>query len=127
MKTITQKIVLNGSAHEIYEMLMDSDKHAEFTGQEAKISREVGGKIEAFDGWVQGKNLELIPDKKIVQKWRGKDWEKDVWSKVTFVLNEKESKTELSLKHEDIPDDKVNSVDKGWREHYWDKIEKILG
>ena len=38
-------------------------KHAKFTDAKAKISRDVGGKFEAYDGTINGKNLELVPDK----------------------------------------------------------------
>ncbi len=45
---------------------MDSQKHSEFTGEEANISREVGGKFNAFGDYIMGINLELVPDKKII-------------------------------------------------------------
>jgi activator of HSP90 ATPase len=126
MKTINQTVKFKVSPHEVYETLMDSEKHAAFTGQEAEISREVGGKIKAFEGWVEGENLELEQDKKIVQKWRGKDWKEGEWSKVTFELKEIEEGTELILIHEEVPDDKFESVGGGWKEHYWDKMEKYF-
>jgi len=50
---------------------MDSKKHEEFTGESAQISRRVGGAIHAYSGYIEGTNVELIPDAKIVQEWRG--------------------------------------------------------
>ena len=70
-KTLHQSVLLKATAHDIYEALMDSNKHSEFTHSPAVIHREVGGEFSAFDGWASGKTVELIPDKKIVQKWRG--------------------------------------------------------
>ena len=61
-----------------------------------------------------------------IQKWRGKDWDEGVWSKVTFELNEVEEGTEVVLTHEDIPEDKADSISDGWKEHYWDKMKKVL-
>ena len=49
-------------------------KHASFTGGKAQISREVGGAYTAYDDYIAGKNIELVPDKKIVQDWRAVDW-----------------------------------------------------
>ena len=49
---------------------MDLEKHAAFTGGKAEISREAGGGINAYDGYIAGKNVELVPDQKIVQDWR---------------------------------------------------------
>jgi hypothetical protein len=52
---------------------MDSEKHTAFTHSSADIGKEVGDAFSTFDGWASGTNLELIPDKKIVQKWRAED------------------------------------------------------
>jgi activator of HSP90 ATPase len=125
MKTINQTVKFEVSPHEVYEALMDSEKHAAFTGQDAEISREVGGKFKAFEGWVEGENLELIPDKKIVQKWRGKDWKEGEWSKVIYELKEVEGGCEIVLTHE-LPDEHYESCSNGWKEHYWDKMEKYF-
>jgi len=67
---------------------MDSRKHARFTGGSARISRKVGGKFSVHDGYAEGRNLELIPDMKIVQTWRASDWPEGLYSNVTFELNE---------------------------------------
>jgi activator of HSP90 ATPase len=68
-KTLHQSVSLKATAHDIYEALMDSNKHSEFTHSPAVIHMEVGGEFSAFDGWASGKTVELIPYKKIVQKW----------------------------------------------------------
>lgn len=39
-KTIKQSIVFKAPPHEVYEALMDSDKHSQFTGSSAEVSRE---------------------------------------------------------------------------------------
>ena len=44
-KSIRQTVTFKASPHAIYEALMDSKKHSEFTGGEAKISRKIGGKF----------------------------------------------------------------------------------
>jgi uncharacterized protein YndB with AHSA1/START domain len=69
-KDINQTVVFKTTPHEVYEALMDSKKHAAFSGGAAKISRAVGGEMMAYDDYITGKNIELIPDKKIVQDWR---------------------------------------------------------
>ena len=90
-KTVKQTVTFTATLHEVYEALMDSRLHAKFTGAKASISREVGGKILAHNGYIEGKNLELVPDKKIVQKWTCSDWPKGHYSKVTFLLKKKQS------------------------------------
>jgi len=61
-KTIEQSVTFNASPHDVYEALMDSEKHAQFTGSKASISREVGGPFTAYDGALSGTILELVPD-----------------------------------------------------------------
>ena len=72
-KTVKQTVTFKAQRHEVYEALMDSKKHAKFTGDKATISRKVGGKFSVFDGYGEGTNIELIPDSKIVQNWRAGD------------------------------------------------------
>ena len=69
-KLIQQTVTFKATPHAVYEALMDSEKHAAFTGGKAAISRVVGGSILAYDDYITGKNIELVPDRKIVQDWR---------------------------------------------------------
>jgi len=96
-KTIKQHITFRASPHEVYEALMDSDKHSQFTGDKAAISREVGGRFMAFDGYSEGVNIELFQDKKIVQSWRASDWLEGHYSQVTFSLKESKDGTLLTF------------------------------
>ena len=59
-KTIRQSVTFKTSPHVIYEMLMDSRKHAKFTGEKASISRKIGGKFTAYAGYIHGVNLNLV-------------------------------------------------------------------
>jgi uncharacterized protein YndB with AHSA1/START domain len=68
-RTLRQFATLKASPHIVYELLMDSRKHSKFTGAKAVISRKIGEKFKAYDEYISGVNLELVPDKKIVQSW----------------------------------------------------------
>ncbi|MGZ4864152.1 MAG: SRPBCC family protein [Halobacteriota archaeon] len=121
-KTLRQSVLLKASPHEVYEALMDSKKHAEFTHSSAIISREVGGAFSAFDGWASGTTLELSPDKRIVQKWRATDWPQGHFSTVTFELQTQGSETRLDFTQSDIPEDLYAELETGWVEYYWDNL-----
>jgi activator of HSP90 ATPase len=125
-KTIKQKVRFQATPHEVYEALMDSERHSEFTGSKAEISREVGGRFSAYDGWIEGKNLVLEPDKKIVQTWRGEDWPAGFYSTATFELSGVEAGTELLFTQTGVPVEHFSDIDKGWVEHYWTPMKKIL-
>jgi uncharacterized protein YndB with AHSA1/START domain len=58
------------SAQDVYEAWLDSLAHTEMTGGEAIMSDEVGAEVAAWDGYITGRNLELVPGERIVQSWR---------------------------------------------------------
>jgi len=78
MKTIRQTVTFKA----IYEALMDSKKHAEFTESEVQMSRNVGGEFSVYGGDIHGVNLELVADRKIVQSWRYSDWPEGHYSTI---------------------------------------------
>jgi activator of HSP90 ATPase len=125
-KTIRQTVTFKASPHEVYERLMDSRKHAAFTGGRASISRKVGGKFNAYDDYITGTNLELVPDKKIVQSWRGSDWPEGHFSKAAFALKAVKGDTRLTFTQTGVPEEQYQSIKKGWIEFYWTPMKEML-
>jgi activator of HSP90 ATPase len=126
-KTIRQSVTFKASPREIYEMLMDSRQHAKFTASKARISRKAGGKFTAYDGYIEGTNLELVPNKKIVQSWRGSDWPEGHYSKATFTLTKVKGGTRLVFTQSGVPDQQYESIKQGWRDFYWNPMLATLG
>jgi len=124
--TIKQSATFKASPHEVYEALMDSRKHSKFTDSKANISRRIGGKFTAYDGYIEGVNLELVPDEKIVQSWRGSDWPDGHYSKAIFALKKVEGGTRLTFTQTDVPEDQYESISQGWRDYYWKPMKKML-
>jgi activator of HSP90 ATPase len=114
-KDIKQGLMIKASPRKVYEALMDSKKHAKFTGGPAKISRKVGGTFTAHGKYISGKNLELVQDEKIVQLWRGKGWPKEHFSTVTFLLKPTKGGTKLMFSHKGIPVKEVKNITSGWK------------
>jgi activator of HSP90 ATPase len=125
-KTIRQTATFKAAPHAVYEALMDAKKHAEFTGGEAKISRKVGGKFTIYGGDIEGENLELEPDKKIVQSWRYSDWPDGVNSQATFAMEETGGKTRLSFTQTGVPDEHYEDIKQGWKDYYWGPMKQML-
>jgi activator of HSP90 ATPase len=105
---------------------MDSKKHAAFTGGKASISRMVGGKFTAYDGYAEGVNVELVPDKKIVQTWRADDWPEGHYSRVTFSLTNAGGGTRLAFTQSDVLEEQYDDVAQGWRDYYWKPLKEML-
>lgn len=125
-KNLSQTTVFSASARDVYNTLMDSKKHSEFTGGKAVMSQKVGGKFTAYDGYIEGTNVELKPGKKIVQSWRGNDWPKGYFSTITYALIEKGGKTTLKFTQKGIPAEQYDSIKKGWVDYYWKPLAKIF-
>lgn len=125
-KNLSQSVVLNTSVHEVYDALMDSKKHSRFTGGKAVMSQKVGGKFTAYDGYIEGKNLELKLDKKIVQLWRATDWPKGHFSTITYTLTKKRDKAELKFKQEGLPVEQYDAIKQGWIDYYWEPLKKMF-
>ena len=127
-KTIRQTVTFNASPHDVYEALMDSEKHSQFTGAQASISRDVGGAFTAYDGALTGTILDLAPDTKIVLAWRGSDegWPPGHYSTATFSLEEIDGGTRLTFVQTGVPEQSFNQINRGWRNYYWKRMKTFL-
>ena len=125
-KTIHQTVTFKATRHEVYETLMDSKKHAELVGDEAKITKKVGAKFSIYGGEIEGVNLELVPDRKIVQSWRYSDWPEGHYSKATFLLEESQGGTKLTFTQTEVPEDLYEDVAQGWKDYYWQPMKDML-
>ena len=84
---IHQDVRIDATPEAVFEVLTDAAKFKAMTGGKAtKISREPGGSISMFDGYVSGRQVELTPGKRVVQAWRGANWPEGVYSIVRFEL-----------------------------------------
>ncbi|MCE9500382.1 MAG: SRPBCC domain-containing protein [Leptospira sp.] len=117
-----QKIKFPVSRDAVYNALIDSKKHSAFTGSSANISKTVGGKFSAYDGYCYGENLELIPGKLIVQTWRADNWEAGHFSEIRFEFKKVKDGTELKFVQTGIPIEEYEGIKKGWSEFYWEPM-----
>lgn len=117
---IEQSVTFKGTPAELYELFMDSAKHAAATGAPAKVSRKVGGKWSAFGGMILGKNLALIPNRLIVQSWRSSAWKAGDPDSVLVVRFEKATGgATVYLSHVGVPPYDHKGVTEGWKQYYW--------
>jgi len=92
----------------------------------AQISAEVGGTFSTFGGIIVGRQIELVPDERIVQAWRPAHWKPGVYSIVKFELAESGSGTLLVLDHRGFPDGDGQGLLDGWNKNYWEPLRKYL-
>ena len=125
-KSLRQTVTFRAKANAVYELLMDAKKHSELAaGDEVRISRRVGGKFN-IGGYIEGTNLELVPDQKIVQSWRYEDWPQGHYSKATFAFKEENGKTRMTFTQAGIPTQFYAGIKQGWIDYYWTPMKEIL-
>jgi uncharacterized protein YndB with AHSA1/START domain len=111
----------------LYGAWLDGAEHARFTGGPATGSARVGAPYSAWDGYIQGKNLELESPRRIVQSWRTSEFpEGAADSKVEVLFDAVEGGTRLTVRHTDIPDGQADRYRDGWDKHYFAPMEKYF-
>ena len=125
--TIRHVNTFKASPKRIYEILMSSREHAAMTANgAAKIGKTEGGKFSCHGGWIQGRNVELIAGKRIVQAWRAKNWPPGIFSLVSFTLKKQGKGTRLTLDHTGIPGNHRGHLNSGWKARYWKPLRAYL-
>lgn len=112
----------------LYKFFLDSKLHAGVTGAKAKVSAKAGGKFTAWDGYISGKNVALVKNKKIVQQWRTTefaDGDPDSILELVFTAAGK-GKAKLSLKHSGLPAGSAGGYKNGWKEFYFVPLKAYL-
>jgi activator of HSP90 ATPase len=126
-RTIQHSVKFKARPEDIFDIYMDSRKHGEAIGSTASISRKVGGKFRAFDGWLYGRNLAIVPNKMIVQAWRCSGWKKDDTDSIlTLTFHKVPGGSQLNLVHANVPDQLFPELNKGWSKSYWKPWKSYL-
>ena len=122
--SFTVSDIIPASKEAVYKAWLDSEKHAKMTNTTAATgSTKVGGSFMAHDGYISGKNVELVPYSKIVQTWRStefKDGEEDSFIEVTF--ENKDGGTLVTLTHSNVPEGGEH-YESGWKTHYFEPMK----
>jgi activator of HSP90 ATPase len=135
-EAIHQENVFKASRKRVYEALTETkqfDRLVKLSGisnalgtKPTQISGEVGGAFTIFGGHIIGRQLELVPAERIVQAWRVVDWAPGIWSVAKFELVEQGAGTKIVFDHTGFPKGAGEHLASGWKEHYWDTLEKYL-
>lgn len=124
----TVSAVIPGSPQEIYDAWLDGRSHAQMTGSaKATASKKVGGKFTAWDGYINGRNIKLVPGKRIVQSWRTTEFtagEED--SQIEVTLKKAPRGSRVTLRHSNIPDHH-KGYRSGWGSHYFAPMKAYFG
>lgn len=138
---IHQEIVFAAGAARIYQALtdaeqfdkvvqlsaaMNSDMKKKLGTAPTQIDTKPGGAFALFGGYLTGRNLELVPNGRIVQAWRAGSWSPGTYSIAKFALSENGIGTKLIFDHTGFPDSEAEHLAEGWHKNYWTPLAKYL-
>ncbi|KAJ3055014.1 hypothetical protein HK097_000093 [Rhizophlyctis rosea] len=127
LTTITQKVELVASASDVYETLLDPQRVRVWTRGRADITKEVGKPFNLFEGNITGTIEELVPNKKVVQKWRLKSWPAGHHSLVTIDLQQGDDSTTVHVTQKEVPIGEKDVTENNWKNYYWNSIKQAFG
>jgi activator of HSP90 ATPase len=136
--SIHQEPVFAASPNRVYEALTDAKQFTRviklsgalqalhLPDKPAQISRDVGGAFALFGGYITGRNIELVPNIRIVQAWREGGWTPGVFSIARFELVKQVPGCKIIFDHTGFPKGAAEGLASGWQAHYWEPLAKVL-
>ena len=115
MKSFKKYYIIPATPEEIYKALTTEITIRLWTGDSVEIDPQEGGEFSLWDGSINGRFIELVLDKKIVQEWYFGDEEQSI---VTIKLHEHKKGTSFEVNHINIPDEAYEEIVDGWDNEY---------
>ena len=117
---------ITAAPQEIYNAWLDSDQHSAMTGGKAIVSGVVGESFTAWDGYIEGRNIELEPGTKIIQHWRTSEFgNSDENSRLEVVFEARREGTIVTIRHSNLPEHGMQ-YKMGWVDNYLDPMKEYF-
>ncbi|XP_034015357.1 activator of 90 kDa heat shock protein ATPase homolog 1b [Thalassophryne amazonica] len=115
------------SPFELYRVFVNQEMVQAFTQAPATVDGDKGGRFRLFNGNIFGEFIELVPDKKIVMKWRYNNWPCEHYATITISFLDRSSETELAVEYQGVPDSEEERTKEGWQRYYFEAIKQTFG
>jgi activator of HSP90 ATPase len=137
-EAIHQEVLFAAKRKHLYEALLTANRFDKVSriGRAAgdmhlastptRISPSQGGAFVLFGGYIVGRQLELVPNQRIVQAWREVNWDPGIYSIAKFELTDQDAGTKLLFEHTGFPKGAGPHLASGWYENYWGPLKKFL-
>ena len=138
-ESIHLETVFKASRKRVYEALTDAKQFHKVTQLSAAVESGMapgtapteivnapGGAFSFFGGYISGRNIELVPNERIIQAWRAGNWPPGIYSIAKFDLVEQGSDTKLVFDHTGFPKGEAEHLVEGWKTNYWQPLSKFL-
>lgn len=137
-EAIHQEVVFDATPARVYDALTDAKQFNKvvhlsaamqsmgLSAKPVEMSRELGTSFSAFGGYVSGRQIELVPNQRIVQAWRAGGWDPGIYSIARFELSSSGSGTKLVFDHIGFPQGAAAHLLEGWKSNYWQPLAQLL-
>ena len=116
--------IKKASVEEVYNALTNPFTLELWTGYPAEMDTRPGGLFSLWEGDIQGQNLEIVPNKKIVQEWFFGEQEEP--SIVTIKLFSDKKGVKVHLQHTNIPEEAYDNMKEGWNDFYFGNLQRFF-
>jgi activator of HSP90 ATPase len=104
----------------LFDMYLDPEAHAAFTGAPVTIAPRPGAPFRAFDGMLTGSILHIDPKRLIVQTWRSTNFPAGTLDSLLALSFWPEADgSRIELVHVNVPEEDFAGVSHGWERYYW--------
>jgi uncharacterized protein YndB with AHSA1/START domain len=115
--------VIPANPEVVFSAWLNSEEHSLMTGAFATVSANIGEPFEAWDGYIQGKNLELDPPMRILQSWRTSEFSEDEEdSRLEVLLDPVTNGTRITIHHSNLPQHGMQ-YKQGWIDSYFEPMK----
>lgn len=124
MKDFQYNLEIIADPEEVFAALTNPFQIELWSGYPADMKPETDYVFSLWEGDITGMNLEIVPNKTLVQEWFfGEQEERSI---VRITLKKDGAKTRVELIHTHIPEDVYDEITEGWREYYLGAIKGML-
>ena len=109
---------------EVFAALTNPFQIELWRGYPAGMKAEQGYVFSLWEGDIAGVNLEVVPDRLLVQEWFFGEQEEQ--SVVRIALKKQKAGTQVSLQHTHIPGEVYEEIVEGWKEYYLGSLKSML-
>ncbi|XP_062065490.1 activator of 90 kDa heat shock protein ATPase homolog 2 isoform X2 [Lepus europaeus] len=118
--------LFDATVEQLYSIFTVKDLVQQFSKSSAVLEAEKGGKFQMFDGNITGEYVELLTNRKIIMKWRCRNWPEEHYATVALNFVPTLGQTELQLDCKGVPVCKEENMKFCWQKQHFEEIKGLL-
>ncbi|WP_320168117.1 SRPBCC domain-containing protein [Mangrovibacterium marinum] len=123
MKEYKKYFQITAAPEDVYNALTNPLMIEIWTGEPAQMETVPGTEFSIWDGAICGRNIEFVPNQKIVQEWYFGEEENSL---VTIKLHQHKGGTSMEVRQINIPDEAYQNIAEGWEEDYFGALNQLF-